>query len=603
MKKRLVGLLLCFMMFGISVLTGCSLITLNRASYLNQTVATIENKANKNTITVTKKDLISAYNSYGYYYTQYYGYTAKAALDATLEMLINRKITIAAAEEVYKNGLSKEEKTYLWQKTSEALEDNYKSYLNDVLGITDTSSNNSSDARVFNNYKPNATLKNPNGEFIIEKNTTAKTIMEDFKKTYKESDVRDIKNADDKKEIYTNLLSLVSAVKAEAHTKAFNNYLKDLKNNEDGLRLSTDTMSIFLREIDRLYTVNYENYMITKYDEYFTNYSPYSNITVDQMLQLYAGMVRASYSQYVIEEDSSYESNMQSDSTGLYYYKEGANDTQFFQVAHVLFKFTDDQAKDYKQIQANRKNGVYTSDDEYEIAMADLLSELTPVVREAKYNEKTQKTEYVETDKRVKVEEGAESLASYIKTQVDLKSSTREKIDLFREFIYKYNDDPGMINASNNYTIGVNETESADGQDYGVDYKVYSNYVTEFTKAALALYDEGNGEIGSVSEPVITENGMHVLFYVGKVQNLFEGVNENFTLANDEVDPFTGLTPIEKLNSTKINPFVDKSYFDLIYDTLVTDNFSTFQNLNMTTLREKYDLKTYPDAYKDLANN
>ena len=178
--------------------------------------------------------------------------------------------------------------------------------------------------------------------------------------------------------------------------------------------------------------------------------------------------------------------------------------------------------------------------------------------------------------------------------QVGNKTNAIDKAETFREFIYKYNDDPGMINANNNYTIGVNKAE-AEGDE---EYKVYSNFVEEFNDAAIALYNGGKGNIGDISEPILSENGIHVLFYVGEIENLFKNITENFALSNDiTVD---GLSPIEVLNSTRVNIFVDKTYFDVLYDGLVSDRFSSFQALHVNDLRQNYNITHYKSNYDDL---
>ncbi len=591
-KSKIFGLICAVMMFCVTILSGCSLITLDRERYLNQIVASIADKdSNKTLIEIKKKDLISAYNSFGYYYTQYYSYTAEEALKLTLDTLVDRRITILESEKIYSEGLSEAEKTYLWQETSTSLESNYKSYLDEVLG-TSKKDDSSSDARKFEGYVKNAFLKHDGDSYEIIKSTTPSKTIENFKYDV----ARDINKKEDKDLLYTNLLDFVNSPSSDAYTKAFTNYLKALKKSEDGLNLSTDTASIFRREIERIYQVVYENYMIEKYDEYFTNFSDKASVTIKQMLDLYSSMVRSSYTQYNIEYDSAYETNMQSDSTKLYYYKERGkvgeenNFTQFFQVAHVLFKFTDAQSSQYKLLQERKANGYYTSEEGYNNDLNALISEVKPVVRQ-----KNEQGEYVEVQSSMEEEKTALALARYIKNQVDGLSTSQDKVDAFREFIYKYNDDPGMINAANNYTIGVNKAQ-AENDD---KYKVYSNYVTEFTDTAVELYNDGEGQLGDVSEAVITENGVHVLFYVGEIQNLFPNIDEKFALTNDDISD-DGLTPIEKLAATRINPFVDKTYFDMLYDSLVTDNFSVFQNLNMNELKKQFTINYYPDAYKDL---
>ena len=133
MKKRFTGILMCMMMFCMSILAGCSLVEPNYNDYYNQAVAVVEYKKTGEQYEITKKDLISAYQSYGYSYEQYYGYTREEALKETLTLLENRKITLLTAEEKFGinqngDGLSEKEKTYLYQQAIDSLNDNLKNY-------------------------------------------------------------------------------------------------------------------------------------------------------------------------------------------------------------------------------------------------------------------------------------------------------------------------------------------------------------------------------------------------------------------------------------------------------------------------------------------
>ena len=69
MKKRVTGILLCMLMFCMSIFAGCSLVTRDMAKYLATTVIEItlnEPLGNDNDkMIVQKRDLISAYNTYG----------------------------------------------------------------------------------------------------------------------------------------------------------------------------------------------------------------------------------------------------------------------------------------------------------------------------------------------------------------------------------------------------------------------------------------------------------------------------------------------------------------------------------------------------------
>lgn len=593
MKVKVTGLIMCIMMFCVCVLSGCNLVTTDRAAFLNTVVASFTNKETKEKTNIIKKDLITAYNTYGYYYQQY-GMDEKEALDATLELLVNRKIMLVTSEKMFSEGLSEKEKAYLWQSTLEGLESNFTTYYNTAAGITGGSEEEKkNEARIFNGYTKNAQLKYNNGQFEIVKTTIANKVLDDF--NFDPNHAYDATKKEDKEIMYTNFLSVVNAENAgEYHRQAYNDYLKALKSSEEGLKLSTAADEVFMREIDRIYQISYENYMITKYEETYRNYSELSNISVQDVLNSYASQVRASYARYShdVENSTNYEENMKSDSTTIYYYRDGMDDTQFFQVAHILFKFTDEQAAEYKSLQAqygSNGNGGITDKDTYDRKISELVSRIKPVVRV-----KNAKGEYEETAVKTSYEDNAYDLARYIKNQVGAKTDTLDKADAFREFIYKYNDDPGMINANNNYTIGVNKSEAEEGEDY----KIYSNFVTEFNDAAIALYNDGKGKVGDISEPVLSENGIHVLFYVGELNNLFQNITEDFALTNDIT--VGGLSPIEVLNTNRVNIFVDKTYFDVVYDGLISDRFASFQTLHINDMRKDYNITHYKSNYDDL---
>ena len=94
--KKLGKLLICLSLASSIAFTGCSLVQRNTERYLNRTVATAGD------ITISKQELVSAYNSYGYQYVQYYGYTGERAIKTVLDGLINRKIMLEEAKAVIK---------------------------------------------------------------------------------------------------------------------------------------------------------------------------------------------------------------------------------------------------------------------------------------------------------------------------------------------------------------------------------------------------------------------------------------------------------------------------------------------------------------------
>ena len=317
MKGKLTGIILCLMLLCMSVLTGCSLVETNYDKYYNQVVAVVKNEKTGKTAEITKKELVQGYQSYGYNYVQYYSYSTDEAVKMTLELLENRKITIMTAEELFKigdkgEGLDEREQTYLYQEVIDSLNENLKSYYDELLGVTEEEEE--SDAITFNGYEKNAVLIEKDGSYYIEKLDKSEDLLEGF--TY--SKARNFYNEQDYNLIYEGF---IETLLNNNYKKAFNRYYRDLLMSEYGMDLSTDSKSVFEREIDRLYKVLYENYIVSKYSLSNKNVESISSVTASQIVDLYTSKVRASYTQYMIENDKKYEDNVQNSLDQTYYFK------------------------------------------------------------------------------------------------------------------------------------------------------------------------------------------------------------------------------------------------------------------------------------------
>lgn len=574
MKGKITGLVLCLMFLCMSVLTGCSLVETNYDRYYNQVVAVVENKETKERAEITKREFLQSYQSYGYNYVQYYNYSQQDAMKMTIERLENRKIVYLAARKEFnvgenEAGLSEKEKTYLFEQTLDTIKDNLNSYYNDLVK-TDESSSTDSDVIKFNGYTKNAELgQDADGYHVIKKNQTD-DLMNGFTYQY----AKDIYNENNFNSIYESLIDMLSN---NNYKRAFDRYFRDLRLSENGQNLSRDQKSVFEREIKRIYNVLLENYLISKYTNLNKNVEGVSAVSASQIVGLYASKARASYTQYVIEKDSNYVSNVQSAPNDVYYFINDSDTTKFFTVANILFKFDENQEKEYKRIKAkyDAHDGGYSYTD-YQADLNDLYSKVAHVTRE--YNSETGNYDAIESD--LTVEEVCQQLSQALESA---KLEGINKVgDTINEYIYMYNEDPGMFNATNNYVIGVDK-----------DGNAVSNFVEAFNEAGLALYNGGRGEIGDVSALVRTEYGLHLLIYTGACTNLFDGINSGFELNDDA---------IETLYSTRVNLLVDKTYFDVLYDEIYTDNFSVYENANMNFMREQYNIVEYSGRYSNLSN-
>lgn len=587
MKKKFTGIFVCLLMLCMSIFAGCSLVETDSDKLYNAVVAEIRNKEGAKVAEITNRDLLSGYQSYGAQYVQYYGYTKKQAVNMTLKQLENRKITVVTAENLFGinkdgKGLTTLEKTYLWESTYDSLKENLDYYYEEIVGSTSEEETESeSDNVSFTGYEKNAELTlDGDGNYVVSKIDKKDGLLEDYRPAGED---RDYNDAEDKALLYDNF---VKSLYNKDYEKAYEKYLKDLKSAEYGMKLSSVSKEVFEREIERLYKVNYENYLVQKYTEELLSSSNVSNITTEDILNLYSSKVRAGYTKYVLENNSSYSSDVSDKLKDVYYFKNDNESTKYFTVANILFQFDDNQQATYdslsKELESNKGKDGY---DAIKAQIDGLYTQIEPVIRQ--YNDVTGEYEVVDNTGNLTVND-----IIYDKIEVVLKNAqTTGNVnvigDSINDLIYKYNEDPGMFNAETPYVIGVDS-----------EGKAVSSFVEEFNDAGLELYDNGNGQVGDVAIAK-SQYGIHVLIYTGKCENLFDGINSSFNLTSSTSSDEDAQKAIEVLYSTRTNIFVDKTYFDVLYDELYSDNSSYFQSAHTNFLREDYQIKIYRGRFAD----
>ncbi len=580
------------MMLCVSLLAGCTLVTKDMYRYYNATVASFtytdaESEYYGQKVEVNKRELITAFNSYGYQYYQNYGMDIKEAYKQTIERIIEQKLTIKSAEaEARKVNdgkvLSTKEKTYLWERTYQSIENNIKSYYNDLNGIRDDQAEDSSDKSVAaNTFTPAAELKkDENGKYYIA--LTSTTVSEVDKYECWNGQDRDIENPDDLEALYNYVTAFIKD--NPIYPSAFNKYLSEAKKSEEGMKLSTDNKSVFKRELERVYGVLYDSFMVTKYSE--THQSANSPVTIANMLSLYQNKVVNDFNKYETENASGYDDAVLSDVSKLNYYK--TTGTKFFYVSHILAKFDDAEQAEYdklKKIVNLEENDGSMTVGEAQAAIDQLYANLTFKVREQ--NEAG--TEWTENGETANVADVLDEVKRTLATAAD---DEYLKAELFDQLIYKYNQDDGVFNSSRNYVIGIDY--STPDTEKGTTYTIHSQMVEPFTNAAIALYNNGQAKIGDVyAELIKTDFGVHIMVYEGKVTNMFDVINANFNPTEEDLAKLT-------TNEARLKAGQKKTIFDSLYEQLNTDRYSIFENMNLQVLRGQVKIEFYPDEYKDL---
>lgn len=579
------SLMLC-LMFCVSILSGCSLVTTDYSQYYKAIVASTTTESGKK-IEITKRDLIIAYRSYGYQYSSYYGKSVEEAIELTLEQLVSTQLIVEKVEKYSKekNGgevLTSQEKKYLWEKTYDSVISNLDSLLSTSDDEDDDESDDSAVEKQTYEKTADVFFNSKTNKYEIVKREKTKTTLESY--TFWSNGNKDASTEAGREEIYNLVGDFV--VSNSKYASAYSKYISQLKASEEGQKLSTVNKEVMLREIENLYETNYESYLVTRYEEIF-KYDE-TNVTVEDILSLYRKEILDDYATYDIEQSSTFSEEVIDSADGMYYVP--TDGKEFFYVTHILLKFDDDQTallEEYNATLEGEGSGEYTVKQAKD-GIEELYKGLYATVRVENEDGK-----YEVSDSLSKKDVDVNKVLREVQNATS-SGTEYEKAENFYDLMVKYTEDDGTISSKYNYVIGVDystPTLDEDGEETK-SYTAYTKMVDGFTDGAIELYNHGNAKIGDISGLVRSEYGIHILMYGGKVENLCDNIGLKMTIPNDV---------IAKLYETRINPCVDYTYFDMFYDKLVSDNFSTFKSNDILLMKSKMaDYNFYKNAYKDL---
>lgn len=654
MKKKVFSLVLCLVMCA-SVLAGCNLFGRDLETYYNTVVAQINYEYSIGAENfsyvedITKRDLINAYNSYGYSYTQN-GYSQEDAVEMTLDSLINRSLMITEVERYYKEAgeelLNDAEKTYLWEETYEAIYDNFRTYYNEILGIEDdtTSGDEETSGTIYEAYDKQATLYTKQDGSLGIKKVDIVTNIRDSKHVLKNEGgvVYDVEYQDDegnyifKDLIYDNILAYTKKGNTGSTNfrSALNEYMSVVRENYSYLDLD-DEKTCFIFELDRIYDILKDNYMVEKYEQIYNRLassgSTVTNVKVADVVKYYENNVVADYEKYKSDAET-FETDILSSSTSPNYIN--SSEAKYFNVAVIKIAFEEGKKE---ALDTKLTNGMDIN--EYYSELLKLYSSANVEIKDASTGEATGKTigaenllsqiknallntrDYLDYDTVIndteKVNEILDMSGVSQSASEEIKEETvrnyverynteiaHEKAEAFLNYYYYYNDDTTYLNQdklsvfgiSNSGEVLYNETySSANVSDESMErYEMYN----EFQEAIKALYNDGNAKVGDVSNVVRGSDGVYILFYAGDVNNLFSGITEDFSLTQKDV---------LKLANTTLNVFTDKTIFDQIYESLYVDSaYGEYEENSINRLKNSLTLGNddgivkHVDKYKDL---
>lgn len=556
MKKII--MMAMIMVLGMSMfLTGCNLFPSNQAKYLSAPVVTIELQ-DKTKITIEKRDLINAYNNYGAQLINNYNYTTEKAVDATIDVLINRELMLHAAKGTVTLGNG--DLNDIWTQTYDAVISNLAEYeqtviknwkLKDEATLT---TDEEEDSKEYKPYEKLADIELRDGQYVIVLKDTNTKVDQNVELYYGEG--KEISSVID---AVNNVIA--NSANKDVLTEAKREYIETLKSNEEGQNLSTKAEEVFEREVKRIRENIEDNKYLEIYEDTIKGDNDVSYITVKQVLKKLSSKMLASYSKYTLDHDA-YNTAMLESFKDVNY----AVDNNYFFVNHILLKYDETSTTQVANLKTAYKNGTITK-KQYEDSLAIEADKIR-----AKDIATGEETDLNPTQ-----------LYNLIQNQLTGVASDK-KTEIFKDYIYKYNEDTGNMNADYCYIIGKDD----------------SKMVETFTNVSRELWDNGNGEYGSIGY-AISEYGVHIIFYAGEVSNLFTITDpDSFDLYSENQAELADV--VNKITTKKLNEFNNKTVFDLVYEELAKDNYSIFENMNMDVLKKDTKITKIVSNYKDMLN-
>lgn len=514
------------------------------------------------------------------------------------------------------------------------LEDEARKSYGLSVETTDKEDESSTDDKVHDTYTPFTPLLTP---YNIEKERIVQNGLTATKEKYWETTYRlDVSQYAEEKNVgvvaktwtRNSRVSDPTDTELKIAESAYGSLVLRLKNNEMGLTFEEDkdkkspevNQNVIAREVRRMAVEEAKNSVIKKFSDAFAqgldkeidrspsaeyNGVPYatlvaaygeqgayeyavsslnSDYTKDLALragEYYKRQVRNQIDKYrkQQETDSSIGTKLLDSLSEVYFAPESIIN-QYFSVSHILIGYSDEQKKELEQIEARYKTSGNKTD--YETSLNALRARTGGYMRE----------DGKEVGKFMTAEEILEFIQGYVMpyekkndkaytagaTDDGYVRDIQEILRAFRDCIYMFNTDPGMVNPQFEYVIGINE----------------SRMVESFNEASRALYwnfdtNRQEGKPGGMSGLVWSEFGAHIIMYTRPLTDFI--YHNSLSVLDSTFGTF--------LNATQTS-YGEKKYFDAIVETLTKPEYETQEQNLIAGYLEGKTITTIKRNFSDL---
>ena len=372
-----------------------------------------------------------------------------------------------------------------------------------------------------------------------------------------------------------NYKSHIDSSSASYKTLVWKKFITALKNSQANYNYKDLSESaVFEREVEKIFESYTDSRRLEKFEnsftstyglDYDTNLGRYfvNEVMLNDMVNYYVKTFTKNYDEYTTNKEQFYSNLAKSKNASSYLYYGNQSEETFITVTHILIKLSDEQIAEIEEYESN-----------------PLYSQNKNILIENVKNSTLVYERDLETGEVID-EQGKLLSVMYNELKDALKNVTdlQNRVDIFNSFLYKYNVDTDIINATHDYIVGTKN----------------SFMVETFTNEARRLYNEG--KVGDISEPIYESSdrysGFHIIMYTGTLQNVFSSKTALNTLNSSNI--------FEKLGSKYTSLSYKQTYFEYVYDNIAEDRYQVYSNSLVETLKNGiatvYNTANYDDLY------
>lgn len=571
LMKKLLTIACCFALCMV-VLTGCSWLKIDNYKYYNAVVASIGDKD------FTKRDLINAYNSYGYQYYQNFGQSMEDAINTTIGSMIDRYLLLEEIKANPSYQLTDNDKLEIKATVFDYMQDSIFTYEEQIRKEWDKTVDTEEET------------EEKEGLRKAEEEYTAKTYYEEGVvyrlETEEETDTPILDGSITLDSHFSKSMQVVTDKKVS--DEAWTRYVKALQDGAESEGRDTAEAAVLLYEENRLIDTMTSNKYLEKYKQDYYDNLP---IDTDAVLSYFRTQYNKQRTNFSANKSLYHKAMENAASEFVYYHVNSGN--EYVNVKHILVNFSDAQKEAIKAL--NTEYGIandYTEEDETKKQNATYKAKLDKIVAQTTSTFEMDGEEH--TWNAINSSDGQYSVWEFVQSQVT-GSTLQERCEQFNKLVYIFNDDGGFMNSEFDYVVNL-------------DTDVEDKMVKPFANGVRALDASSNGEDGKwlnatdggegagSMDYIISEYGIHIIFHAGNAANLID-----YNMLNNDEEL------LRLLCTTYTTPESNKSIFNMIWDKLDPDSsaYDIKSQADINTIKTRLagqgvEIVYYEDNYKDM---